>query len=729
MSKNFGASSLTAKLSYLMTIVVMLTVTALTIQSASKFSAYILQTIEESSNSMAERTASDISTTIEGWISQMALTASKLSNQPSDTTKNDAELDTILRNDKDLHGVALYKIEGGKPTLMKRSLQSQVNGEQTSNGKIAPELLKQVLDSISSEITEKPDLMKDGRLIRNLTSRTKNPSIAITIRFMIPNQTDKFALMTLIGSMTKLQVALPQSRYTSGYIVDGDGKIFASTDENDMMIKTPIRNNALVKKALSKQSPSGFVSDFTDAQNKRKIGSFSQTPGRIPLFVIIERDRTAAFQAITRMYLTSALWGALIILVAGMLSFVSAGTVTKHLRDLVLATKKIASGDFGVRLSPTSKDEVSELGHSVNHMAQKIQVLMSSEVEKARFEKELETARMVQSTFFPKKDVHVNHLSVTGSYQPATECGGDLWGHFNVKDGVELVFIADAMGHGAPAALVTAIAYATCQSVASILREKSSINTSPAALLHRLNHIILDAVDGKISMTFFVAIFDFNAGTLTYANAGHNFPIIITGNKNDVRLGKASKKAFESTPTAAISLTLQGNPLGVDRDAEFKEKSTSIAAGDKVFFFTDGLIENCLAGQSPLGRKELLDFICQHGQQPIESIKQSILKKGVEIFGAENLQDDVTVVVAEISPAWGLKSGSNDATEITLPIATASTPELPALPTAAAMATSPQLPPIPDFSLESTTTLESTANTSNETLDPPEFKIKLPLSS
>ncbi len=710
MSKNFGARSLTAKLSYLMTVVVMLTVAALTVQSASKFSAYILQTIEESSNAMAERTAADVSTTIEGWISQMALTASKLSNQPSDTTKNDAELDTILRNDNDLRSVALYKIEGGNATLMKRSIQNQMPGDSSTTGRIAQNTLIEVMDSISSDITAKPEMIKDGRLIRNLTSRTKTPTISITIRFLIPNQADKFALMTLIGSMTKLQVALPQSRFTSGYIIDNDGRIFASTDENAMMSKVAVRENALIKKALSKQTPSGFISDFTDSLNKRKIGSFSQTPGRIPLFVIVERDRNAAFQVITRMYMTSVLWGALILLVAGMLSFVSAGTVTRHLRDLVSATKKIASGDFGVRLEPTSKDEVSELGHSVNHMAEKIQVLMSSEVEKARFEKELETARMVQSTFFPKKDVSVKNLSVTGSYQPATECGGDLWGHFNVNEGVELVFIADAMGHGAPAALVTAIAYATCQSVASILREKSTINTSPAALLHRLNHIILDAVDGKISMTFFVAIFDFNGGKMTFANAGHNFPIILTGDKNDSRLGKAAKKSFETASTAAISLTLQGTPLGVDRDAEFKEKSIDLAAGDKIFFFTDGLIENCLSGQDPLGRKELLDFMCRHGQQSIDGIKKSILQKGAEIFGSENLQDDVTVVVAEVSPSWTRSSVTDGATEITLPISGDTNLEVPPPPSVAM------------FNLQTT----PEANKDSEL---PTFKIKLPLSS
>jgi serine phosphatase RsbU (regulator of sigma subunit) len=734
MSTNFGARSLTAKMSYLMTGVVMMTVVALTVQSASKFSAYILQTIEESSNAMAERTASDVSTTIESWISQMAMTATKLSNQSSDATKNDPELDLILRNDKDLRGVGLYKIEGNQSTLMKRSIQSLNSSESSSSVMLKTDDLKRQMDSISEEIANKPSIMKDGRLFRNLTPSVKSPVFSISIRFQIPGQADKFAVMTLIGSMTRLQVSLPQSRYTSGYIIDGEGRVFASSDENEMLSKEPVRGNALVEKALALKSPSGFMSDFRDTENRRKIGSYAQAVGRIPLFIVIERDRAAAFQVITRMYSTSALWGLLILLLAGMISFVSAGTVTRHLRDLVAATRRIAQGDFGVRLEPTSKDEVSELGYSVNNMARKIEALMSSEVEKARFEKELETARMVQSTFFPKKDVHVKNLSVTGNYQPATQCGGDLWGHFNVSEGVELIFIADAMGHGAPAALVTAIAYATCQSVASILKEKSSINTSPAALLTRLNDIILDAVDGKISMTFFVAIFDFNTGKLTFSNAGHNFPLILTGDKNDSRLGKAAKKSFETAPNAAISLTLQGTPLGVDRHAEFKEKSIDIAAGDKLFFFTDGLIENYLPGQNPMGRKDLIEFICQHGSTPIDGLKQLVLKMGTDIFGPDNLQDDVTIVIAEISPSWAknsLQNGPPTIPSIDFSSEAYNTPPVPSLTSAGDLAQPLGDTPTAVAEIHSLSLFEEDSKDPNSTEDPESQLLitKLPQSS
>ncbi len=659
MSKKISIGSLSTKLTFLMASVVSATVIAMTIQSSSKFSAYILQNIEEVSTSMAERTSVDIASIIEGWITQMTSATAKLASNKLDANSNDLELANALKLDNDLLALSLFQIENKTTKLVRLAVQPIAAGTNPpaapTNKKIKTS--REVMSDLATEVAGNSNLFLDDRIIRNVSNSTSVPTISIAIKYAIQNQPNKFAVLILLASMTKIQVALPQSRFTSGYIIDSTGSVFSSTDDSAFRAGSSSTPNALIKKALSRRSPSGFLSIFNDNEQNVKIGSFAQVPGRIPLYIIIERDRNAAFQVITRMYVTAALWGALILLLATMASFLAAGSVTKPLRELVSATKKIAAGDFTVQLRPQSNDEVAELGHSVNNMANRIEHLMTSEVEKARFEKELETAKLVQSTFFPKKDIVGTNLSVTGNYQPATECGGDLWGHYHIRNGVELVFIADAMGHGAPAALVTAIAYACCKSVASILDEQVILNPSPAVLLRRLNTIILDAVDGKISMTFFAALFDFNSGEITYANAGHNFPFILTENKADPRLGNKSKSSRSDSPTSAITLTLMGNPLGVQREGDYQEKTISMAAGDKIVFFTDGLIENTQHGKPPFTRKMLLESVCRNGDKEIEAIKENIFASGYKIFGQENLQDDVTVVVAQISKTWS-KPGS-----------------------------------------------------------------------
>lgn len=583
---------------------------------------------------------------------QISVTTSKLTGSKTNIAGEDLDLKAALRANRDFHSMKLYVVDGPRHKILRFAKQDSLLDGPLARNDAFRKSIDSEAERLAGQLAQNHKLFEKERFVRNISDKAKAPVMLLAVRFRIPGHNAKFAMIITATDMTKIQISLPQSRTTLGYIVSADGKIFASSNEQALQSPSILVHHELVKKALQREAPSGFLPDFVGIDNKAKLGSFAQTPGGIRLFAVVERDRDAAFQVITRTYIRSALWGILILLIAAMVSFISANGITKNLRDLVVATAKIASGNFAVRVNPVNRDEVGELSLSVNNMAAQIQMLMSHEVEKAKFEKELETARMVQSTFFPKRDVVKTHLAVTGSYQPATQCGGDLWGHYTIKEGVELVFVADAMGHGAPAALVTAIAYAVCQSVSIFLQEKSSLDPSPAALLRRLNTIIMDAVDGKISMTFFVAVCDFNTGKLTFANAGHNFPIILTANKDDPRLAKSAKRQTTNSPTAAISLSQQGTPLGVERDLNYSEKNIDIHPGDKLVLFTDGLIENHLLDKDPIGRKYLLESIASWGDQNIVEIKNRTLELGQTHFGVENLQDDVTVVIAEVSKSW-----------------------------------------------------------------------------
>ncbi|MEI6398567.1 MAG: hypothetical protein WCO71_07350 [Pseudomonadota bacterium] len=139
--------SLTAKLSFLMTIVVMATVTAMTIQSAGKFSQYILQNIEESSTAMAERSATDIAAILDGWAGQVAVATSKLSTVKQDATKNDDDLAATLRADKDLLLLNLYAVEGASIKLVRRAQKTTetASPNKPSGTEIPPEIVAKIM--------------------------------------------------------------------------------------------------------------------------------------------------------------------------------------------------------------------------------------------------------------------------------------------------------------------------------------------------------------------------------------------------------------------------------------------------------------------------------------------------------------------------------------------------------------------------------------------------------
>jgi serine phosphatase RsbU (regulator of sigma subunit) len=646
-------TSITAKLFYLITTVVILTVVGMSIQSTTRFKRHLTQSVQDGLLSQAERASSEVSSSLEALSGKLSVIIPKIELNGENLNSKSAAMG-LLNNDPEIVSASVFYSKG--PSVR------QIVGANSPFPKIdtpdnryegkSPDEVKLVTLHVARNFVEtysKYPSLGNVQVV-SIAPETGLPLMLLTVRFNISGESNQNVYVSIAVWQTRMFVSLPKSKSTSSLIINESGDIFASSDTRELIKKVNIKKSSVVKSALSRFSPSGFDDLYVDRFGKERLGAYSQVAGYPDLFVIVERDANVAFAAVAKSYYTALLWAALFTLAAMLLSFIGAGSSTRSIKELLAVTKDIAAGNFSSRVQPRTKDEIAELGLSVNNMAGKITELMSSQVEKARFEKELETAKMVQSTFFPRQDINLGPLKVTGYYQPATECGGDLWGHYPVGASKQLVFIADAMGHGAPAALVTAIGYATCQAVATILIDEPHINHSPSKLIERTNKIIFDAVQGKISMTFFAALIDFKEGTITYANAGHNFPVILTDDKTDERIPKASKaKTFNSY---AISLKQQGTPLGVDRNSVYEEKSMQIKAGDRIFLFTDGLIENQSALGETLGRKRLIELLQDNGAKSCHEIKSIALESATSIFGSTNLADDVTIVVAEISKKW-----------------------------------------------------------------------------
>jgi hypothetical protein len=176
-------------------------------------------------------------------------------------------------------------------------------------------------------------------------------------------------------------------------------------------------------------------------------------------------------------------------------------------------------------------------------------------------------------------------------------------------------------------------------------------------------------------------------------------------------------------------------PLGVEREAVFKEKSIEVRGGDRIFFFTDGLIENHLGSNAPMGRKNLLDLLSNVGSGNCHDIKDRTLESATKIFGSTNLDDDVTIVVAEIDANWVkgenfgdsnngyretiISEGNTDTASFVPVFAEAQISRSPA---ATRSQIKIDLPPVPTFSVESESTNQDESNES----EAKKLSIKLP---
>lgn len=639
-------SSLSAKLFYLMTILIVITVAGNSWQNSRFFQQYLSANLQDNLILKNKEVAQSISATLDSWQNQVKITVNSFQ-----TGDGGRQIQNLLTANADLLGISLIRARSSQTS---RELFSSFTSDRNAPGfdDQDPRSVQKTFHSLVAEVGENLRKVPNGSraILIPVAERFKLPIMLVALPFRKMSDNSETIWALVLAWQSRITAPLPKTRTYEGLIIDQENKIYASPSGKASFEHKSLGDLALVKEASRSSTLFGFKGRYEDSKGREWLGSYVKIP-EYGMTVLLQQDAKVATAATTKIVRRTTLWGIFFVLLAVLASFVASSGVTKNLRAVTQATYRIASGDFSTTLKSRGSDEVGMLSMAVTHMAKQIQVLMKSQMDKVRVEKELETARMVQSTFFPQDDGRSNIMTITGVYQPAAECGGDWWGHFRAPDGIEYVFIGDAMGHGVPAALVTAMAYSSCMTVSDILADRPGHKDSPAAIVKRFNRVLYDAVQGSISMTFFAAILDTKNGTMTYANAGHNFPVIIPTNADDPR-APSSRPMAKISPVPLISLQLKGMPLGIDRDAEYTEKTIDIAAGDKMIFFTDGLIECESPAGKQWGRKALLELLGSTCDKDAVEMKNGIMQSAYNFYGNVPIKDDITVVVLEMSKHW-----------------------------------------------------------------------------
>jgi sigma-B regulation protein RsbU (phosphoserine phosphatase) len=338
-----------------------------------------------------------------------------------------------------------------------------------------------------------------------------------------------------------------------------------------------------------------------------------------------------ALKSLTILVRDSLLLGLLILCLAIILAIALSRLLTNPLAQLTLATKKISDGDFSFHLSPTTRDEIGHLTLAFNSMTQEISRLIIEASEKARMAKELAIAQAVQETLFPKREFHQNGVDICGYYEPASEVGGDWW-YYNTSGDRIYLWLGDATGHGAPAALITSAARA----VASVVE---NFNLEPTQILRFLNQAIYSTSKGKVQMTFVAACLDTKTGEFTYAIASHEPPYYLP-----------HRESFTREDLFPLN-TINSPRLGENPETIFLQDSLVLKPGDKILFYTDGLTDLASPSGDPLSERALLKFVVE-SQKLLPSARQLSLAISEQVIShrqASPLVDDLTYFVVEFA--------------------------------------------------------------------------------
>lgn len=229
------------------------------------------------------------------------------------------------------------------------------------------------------------------------------------------------------------------------------------------------------------------------------------------------------------------------------------------------------------------RDRLPDLVMLSNLFGRATQTLVLSQAVKGAFDAadfEMKAVADIQRALLPDAVPRVPGLDIAVDYRAAARAGGDYYDFFPLPGGRLGVLVADASGHGAPAAVLMAMTH----SIAHTLPAED--RACPRALLTQLNaHLARRYTRPTGSfVTAFAAVFDPANRSLTYASAGHSPPLVARADGTRAALNRAQRL-----------------PLGIKPTETYPEQTTTFHAGDRVVLVTDGILEAANAAGDMFG--------------------------------------------------------------------------------------------------------------------------------
>ena len=284
-------------------------------------------------------------------------------------------------------------------------------------------------------------------------------------------------------------------------------------------------------------------------------------------------------------------------------------------------------GAFDFVTKPIDFDDLETTIDKTLRHSRVMREALSSQNQLQALRQELNIAHSMQLSILPTTFPCTPQFEVHGQVIPAKEVGGDFYDIYRLEDGQLGIVIADVSGKGIPAALFMMVCRTLLKGIAIGMASPGDALTEANVLLHAENQ-------ASMFVTVFYGVFNPRTGTLTYANAGHEPPVL--------RRADGSTEALPFTG---------GVPLGIVDDMQFEERTSTLGPGEFAFLFTDGVTEALNASEEEFGNGRVHDTIAEVEPGPARDAVQSLVRSVVQFTGEAEQFDDLTCLV--------LKAGGN----------------------------------------------------------------------
>ncbi len=299
-----------------------------------------------------------------------------------------------------------------------------------------------------------------------------------------------------------------------------------------------------------------------------------------------------------------------------------------HLLGFVALTAKVA----GYRYTAEDYNLLGVLSNQMVSALTNARLYVES-LERIRLQEEVNMARQIQVNLLPANPPCLDCYSVAASSTPSRTVGGDFYDFINIDgdDRIGMV-IADASGKGMPAALMIA-------QIQAIIRSELHSGNSISQMLTNMNQQMAESSSPETYVTLFYGELDAERRVFHYANAGHNYPILVRRNGSHEKL------------------EVGGPIIGAFPSMSYESSSVKLEPDDVIFLFTDGLSEAMDAQEVEYGEPKILDMVIANRDRDPEQIMNNILEDVHRFDPTSPPQDDTTIITLKVRDRNGNKHG------------------------------------------------------------------------
>ena len=271
------------------------------------------------------------------------------------------------------------------------------------------------------------------------------------------------------------------------------------------------------------------------------------------------------------------------------------------------------------------KRDESLLEALVSHAAVALEraKLTEAYVEKQRIEEALKLARDIQMSILPKRFPPFpdrNEFEIFATIEPAKEVGGDFYDFFFIDQQNLYFCIGDVSGKGIPASLFMAV-------TKTLIKAKTTKGMFPDEILTNVNKELCVDNDTAMFVTIFCGILNTSTGEVFYSNGGHNHPYILSQDHGTKPLNNES-----------------GMALGVNEAAKYSTSAVTLAPGDSIFLYTDGVTEAMDIHGNFYTDERLIRLLGNQKHLPIEDRLRTTLNDLKNFSSGAPPADDITLL-------------------------------------------------------------------------------------